>query len=210
MRFIRRLVYWLRLSSHHADLMNEVEFHREMVERDLVRRGMSPADARIEARRTMGNDTMMREESRAVWLWPSLESVWQDATYTLRDLRRNPTFTIGVTLTLALGIGANTAMFSLIDRLLFRPPAFMADPSTVHQVFMYRTSRGRGSTPTRCSSSSSRCATFDSTARQPSRSDSVSSTRRKAFPACHTPRFASRSRSPGCRPIRSVWTASIP
>ena len=145
MRILRRLAYWLRLSSHHADLLNEVEFHREMVEQDLIRRGMSPAAARIEARRTMGNDTVMREEARAVWLWPSLEALWQDATYTLRDLRRNPTFTFGVTLTLALGIGANAAMFSLIDRLLFRPPAFMIDASTVQQVYMYRTSRGKES-----------------------------------------------------------------
>ena len=49
----------------------------------------------------MGNETLMREESRGVWLWPSLEAAWQDATYTLRDLRRKPIFTIGVTLTLA-------------------------------------------------------------------------------------------------------------
>ncbi len=145
MRILRRLAYWLRLSSHHADLVNEIEFHRQMVEQDLVRRGMSPAAAQIEARRTMGNDTVMREEARAVWLWPSLEALWQDATYTMRDLRRNPTFTIGVTLTLALGIGANAAMFSLIDRLLFRPPAFMVDPSTVQQVYMYRTSQGKES-----------------------------------------------------------------
>ena len=88
MRILRRLAYWLRLSSHHADLLNEVEFHREMVEQDLIRRGMSPDAARIEARRTMGNDTLRREEARAVWLWPSLEALWQDATYTLRDLRR--------------------------------------------------------------------------------------------------------------------------
>jgi len=145
MRILRRLAYWLRLSSHHTELVNEVEFHRAMVEEDLVKRGMSPATARIEARRTMGNDTAMREEARAVWLWPSLEALWQDATYTLRDLRRNPTFTIGVTLTLALGIGANAAMFSLIDRLLFRSPAFMVDPSTVQQVYMYRTSQGKES-----------------------------------------------------------------
>ena len=56
MRFIRRLAYWLRLSSHDADLMGEVIFHREMVQRDLVGRGMDPDAARAEARRTMGNE----------------------------------------------------------------------------------------------------------------------------------------------------------
>jgi predicted permease len=145
MRFLRRFAYWLRLTSHHSDLMDEVAFHREMVERDALHRGLSPDDARAQARRAMGNETIMREEARGIWLWPSLEALWQDATYTLRDLRRNPTFTLGVTLTLALGIGANAAMFSLVDRLLFRPPAFMVDPASVNQVYLYRTSQGKES-----------------------------------------------------------------
>src|SRR6185437_614048 len=111
MRLARRLAHWLRLSEVDVDLVDELAFHREMIERDLVARGMSPVDARDAARRTMGNETIMREESRGVWIWPSLEAAWQDARHAALGLRRTPTFTAGVALTLALGIGANTAMF---------------------------------------------------------------------------------------------------
>ena len=142
MRLLRRFAYWLRLSSHREELADELAFHREMIERDLVARGVAPGAAREQARRTMGNETWMREESRAVWVWPSLDALRQDATYTLRELRRSPAFTLGVVITLALGIGANAAMFSLVDRLLFRPPPLMVDPATVHRVYLYRTSGG--------------------------------------------------------------------
>ena len=142
MRLLRRIAYWLRRSEHAAAVADEMAFHRAMIEDQLRESGMSPDEAHDAARRAMGNETYMREESRGVWLWPTLDAAWQDATHTIRALRRTPTFALGVTLTLGLGIGANAAMFSLVDRLLFRPPARMIDPSSVHRLYLYRTSRG--------------------------------------------------------------------
>jgi putative ABC transport system permease protein len=142
MRILRRLEHWWRFRTNEAELEEELSFHREAIERDLIARGHSAERARVAARRTMGNETFMREEARGVWLWPSLEAVWKDAKGTLRGLRRSPAFTAGVLLTFALGVGANVAMFSLIDRLMLRPPPLLRDPDTAHRVYLYRTSRG--------------------------------------------------------------------
>jgi len=138
MRWFRRLIHWLRFRAHGAELAEELDFHREAIERDLIARGHSPTEARDAARRAMGNETLTREDVRGVWLWPWLEGVWQDARVTLRGLRASPAFTAGVMLTFALGVGANAAMFSIIDRLMFRPPTFMRDPASVHRVYLYR------------------------------------------------------------------------
>jgi putative ABC transport system permease protein len=142
MRLIRRLGQWLRPGARDADLTEELSFHREAIERDLIGRGHSPAEARDAARRAMGNETRAREVARGVWIWPSLDAVWQDARVTMRGLVRNPVFTTGVMVTFALGVGANAAMFSVIDRMMLRPPALMRDPATVHRVYMYRTLNG--------------------------------------------------------------------
>ncbi len=142
MRLLRRLAQWLRLGASDADLAEELSFHREEIERDLIARGHSPAEARAAARRAMGNETLSREASRDVWLWPWLDAVWQDARVTVRGLRRTPAFTAGVMLTFALGVGANAAMFSLIDGMMLRPPALLRDPASMHRVYMYRSSDG--------------------------------------------------------------------
>jgi putative ABC transport system permease protein len=142
MRMLRRLLQWLRLGASDADLADELSFHRDAIERDLIARGHAPAEARDAARRAMGNETLARESSRGVWLSPSLEALWQDARVTVRGLRRNPLFTGGVILTCALGVGANAAMFSIIDRMMLRPPALLRDPPSVHRVYMYRTANG--------------------------------------------------------------------
>jgi hypothetical protein len=138
MRLLRRLAHLWRLRVHGAELEEELSFHREKIRQDLIEQGLPAADAEAAARRAMGNTTRMREASRGVWLWPSLEAMVQDAKVTLRSLRASPAFTTGVMLTFALGVGANAAMFSLIDRLMFRPPPLMRGPASVHRVHLYR------------------------------------------------------------------------
>jgi predicted permease len=138
MRILRRFVHWWRFREHGAELEEELAFHREALERELIAGGQAPARARAAARRAMGNETLMREESRAVWLWPWLEGVGQDAKGTLRGLRRSPAFSAGVMVTFALGVGANAAMFSFLDRQLFRTPALLRDASSVNRVYLYR------------------------------------------------------------------------
>ena len=142
MRLLRRLARWWRFRAHEEELVEELAFHRAAIEQELIERGSSPSEARDAARRAMGNEMLQRENARGVWLWPRLEAVVQDARAALRGLRRSPAFTAGVILTFALGVGANAAMFSLLDRLMLRPPALMRDPGTVHRVYLYRTREG--------------------------------------------------------------------
>ena len=131
MRLLRRLAYLLRLRSNQADLRDELDFHREMVQHDIAGSGASPDAAQAQARRTMGNETLMREDARAVWLWPSLEARWQDVRYAVRTLGRNRSFALVLILTLALSTGANTAIFSVAESVLLRPLPYPADDQLV-------------------------------------------------------------------------------
>ena len=115
-----RLRALFRRSRMDRDLEEEVAFHLEMKTREYVAAGMGERDAREAASRAFGNRALACEDSRAEWQFAAVESVLRDVRYGLRALRRTPVFTATVVLTLALGIGANTAIFTLIDRVLLR------------------------------------------------------------------------------------------
>ena len=73
----------------------------------------------------------------------TLDGLKQDLQYAIRGLRAKPGFALAIITTIGLGIGANAAMFGIVDRLLFRPPALLNDPSTAHRVYLYQTFRGK-------------------------------------------------------------------
>ncbi len=78
MKLIRRALYFWRHRQAEADLAEELEFHEAMLRRDLEQDGMEAGRALAAGRRAMGNRTLAREDARSVWVWPWLESVWQD------------------------------------------------------------------------------------------------------------------------------------
>ena len=128
LNLFRCLRYWTHRHDLASDLAEEIEAHRAMKQQQLERSGMPPTEAAYNSRRALGNITLAREDSRALWIWPWLEGVWQDVTYALRSLRRQPAFTVLAVGTLALGIGLNTAVFDVYSALTMRPwPAPEAD-----------------------------------------------------------------------------------
>ena len=119
-QFVRRLWYIAQQRRRQAELAEEFEFHREMTERDLERRGLDPTGAAWAARRAMGSVALAHDHSRDVWCPRSLQGLGQDCRLAVRTLLGTKIVTAVAVLSLALGIGANTALFSLVNSLLLR------------------------------------------------------------------------------------------
>jgi len=106
------------------DVADEIASHIEERAAELAAQGMAPADALLAARRQFGNATLTAEQSRAVWRWAPFEELLANLRYAVRQLRRAPAFATAGIATLALGIGANTAVFSVVNAVVLRPLPF--------------------------------------------------------------------------------------
>jgi predicted permease len=118
MNWLTRL---FRRGNLYNDLSDEMRQHLEEKTEQIMRGGMSRKDAEHAARRAFGNTTVIEEHGREVWQWPKIENLLRDLSFSARLLRKSPGFAIVAILTLTLGVGANTAVFSLLNGLLLRP-----------------------------------------------------------------------------------------
>ena len=118
--FLRRVQALLRRERLETELAEELETHRLLLAERLKRDGMEGAAAEAASRRTMGNMTLAREDARAAWMAPWLESVWQDLRYGVRHLLAHPAFTITTAATLLLATVLNTSFFTLFNATVLR------------------------------------------------------------------------------------------
>ncbi len=125
----------------YHDLSEEIQEHLEEKIEELVANGMPGKEAAATARREFGNVTLVEEDSRGVWQWPSLESFFADVRYGARMLRRSPSATAVMVFTLALAIGATTAIFSVAYGVLLRPLPF-TDSNRLMAVFEVNSNGG--------------------------------------------------------------------
>src|SRR5438093_8666917 len=140
-RFLERLLNVLRVRRRKDDLAREINAHLALMQEADEARGMPPDAARRAARLALGGVEQTKELHREARSFVWIEDVRQDVAHGLRLLRRSPLFTVTAATSLAIGIGANTAIFTVANSLLFRPPSGIVD---AHELIDIGTSRGDG------------------------------------------------------------------
>jgi hypothetical protein len=112
---------FLRRDEADSEQVEELDFYVDTTAQEYIERGMEPSEAREAARRKLGNTTHLREELYRMNTLTFLEGLLRDARHAIRMIRTKPGFSLAVLLSLALGIGANTAIFSVLNAVLIRP-----------------------------------------------------------------------------------------
>src|SRR5580765_1230262 len=140
-RFLERLLNLLRLRRPDHSLTREIDAHLALLRDTYEARGLSADAARRAARLAFGNVDHVKALHRDARSFRWIEDAWQDAAHGARLLRRSPVFTATAALSLAIGIGANTAIFTVANALLFRPPVGITDPS---ELVVIGSARGDG------------------------------------------------------------------
>jgi len=137
---LRKFKLRLRALYRREDIGAEIELHIEQLTEELVAQGLSPRDARIAATRQFGNPARIQEQSRELFSFGLLEDLWRDVCYAGRVFRRTPLFFAGAAFVLALGIGANCAIFNLVHAVLLKPLPYER-PAEVVVLLQARTGR---------------------------------------------------------------------